>query len=73
MELPWAALRVHNGTVARFQSKHWAWWYFCIAIGFLLLAIVHVLQHVGWTDVILRAAVACGFAALGWMQLRFGR
>jgi hypothetical protein len=59
--------------VRLFQSKHWGWWYLSIGAGFLLLALVHLLQGAPWTAVILRAAVAAGFAILGWMQLRNGR
>lgn len=61
------------GLVRRFQSKHWGWWYLSIGVGYLLLAIVHMLQHAGFTDIALRIAVAIGFTVLGWMQLRFGR
>ena len=59
--------------VRAFQSRHWGWWYVCIGVGFLLLAIVHMLQGAGVTDIALRIGVAVGFALLGWMQLRFGR
>ncbi len=57
----------------RFQSKYWGWWYVSIALGFLLLAAVHLIQGAGWQDVTLRVGVAAGFALLGWMQIRFGR
>ena len=56
-----------------FQSKQWGWWYLSIALGFLLLAVVHVLQGAGVGAVALRIAVSVGFALLGWMQFRFGR
>jgi len=59
--------------VRRFQSKHWGWWYFSIGLGFLLLAIVHLLQGADLVAIVLRIAVGAGFALLGWMQLRFGR
>lgn len=59
--------------VQRFQSKGWGWWYLSIGAGFLLLAIVHMMQGAAWTDIALRIGVAVGFALLGWMQLRFGR
>jgi hypothetical protein len=62
-----------NRRVRGFQSRHWGWWYLSIGIGFLLLAIVYQLQGAGFTPVALRVAVALGFVALGWMQLRFGR
>jgi hypothetical protein len=42
-------------------------------LGFLLLALVYLLQGAGWAAVALRVAVAAGFALLGWMQLRSGR
>ncbi len=61
-----------NRVVRRFQSRHWGWWYLCIGVGFLLLAIVHLFQGAGKGAVALRVAVAVGFALLGWMQLRFG-
>lgn len=56
-----------------FQSRHWGWWYLSIGFGFLLLAIVHLMQGASRADVILRIAVAAGFALMGWMQLRYGR
>jgi hypothetical protein len=56
-----------------FQSKHWGWWYLSIGLGFLLLALVYLLQGAGWAAVTLRLAVAAGFALLGLMQLRSGR
>ena len=45
-----------------------AWWYFGIAAGYVLLALRYCL--VGGTRwlVALRLAVAAGFALLGWMQ-----
>jgi hypothetical protein len=64
---------VDNGRVRGFQSKDWGWWYLCIGLGFLLLAIVHLVQGAGVAAVALRAAVAVGFVLLGWMQFRFGR
>jgi hypothetical protein len=64
---------VDNGLVRGFQSKNWGWWYFSIGSGFLLLAIAHLLQGAGLVAIVLRIAVAAGFALLGWMQLRFGR
>jgi Na+/citrate or Na+/malate symporter len=62
-----------NGLVRGFQSKHWAWWYLTIGLGFLLLAVVYLLQGARLAAVILRISVAIGFALLGWMQYRFGR
>jgi hypothetical protein len=59
--------------VRGFQSRHWGWWYLSIGIGFLLLAIVHLLQGAGLAAIVLRLVVAVGFVLLGWMQFRFGR
>ena len=62
-----------NGLVRWFQSKHWGWWYLSIGVGFLLLAIVYLVQRAGPAAVLLRLGVAVGFTLLGWMQLRFGQ
>jgi hypothetical protein len=59
--------------VRGFQSKHWGWWYLSIGLGFLLLAIVHLLQGAGVGTVALRLVIAVGFVLLGGMQFRFGR
>ncbi len=56
-----------------FQSKHWAWWYLSIGAGFLMLAVVYLLRGARLAAVVLRVAVAIGFALLGWMQFRYGR
>ena len=56
-----------------FQAKGWGWWYVSIGLSFLLLSIVHVLRGERLSVVVLRVAVAAGFALLGWMQLRYGR
>jgi hypothetical protein len=64
---------VDNGLVRWFQSRHWGWWYLCIGLGFLFLAIVHLLQGAALSAIALRLGVAAGFALLGWMQLRAGR
>jgi len=42
-------------------------------LGFLLPAIVHVLQGAGLVAIVLRIAVAAGFVLFGWMRFRFGR
>jgi hypothetical protein len=59
--------------VRGFHSRHWGWWYLCISLGFLLLAIVHLLQGARAADIALRIAVAVGFALFAWMQFRYGR
>ncbi len=50
-----------------------AWWYFAIAAGFVLLGLQRLviggtLLEAGW-----RWLVAAGFLALGWLTLRPGR
>lgn len=62
-----------NCAVSGLQSRRFGWWYLCIGIGFVLLALVHMIQGPGFADVALRFAVAVGFGLLGLMQLRFGR
>jgi hypothetical protein len=59
--------------VRGFQSKHWGWWYLSIGLGFLLLAVVHLLQGASLGAIALRIAVAIGFVLLAWTQFRFGR
>jgi hypothetical protein len=61
-----------NGLMRGFQSKHWGWWYLSISVGFILLAIVHLLHGARLGAIALRIGVAAGFALLGWMQFRFG-
>ena len=56
-----------------FQSKHWGWWYLSIGLGFLLLAIVHLLQGAGVGAVALRVIVAIGFVLLANVQFRYGK
>ena len=56
-----------------FESRHWGWWYLCIGVGFLLLAIVYQLRGARLAAVALRVLVAAGFVLLGWLQFRFGR
>jgi hypothetical protein len=47
-----------------------AWWYVCIAIGFLLLAIRQVLIEGRTTGVVVRIVVALGFAVLAFTEIR---
>jgi hypothetical protein len=55
----------------RLNSRFFAWWYFTIALGFTLLAINQgFISRNAW-DVILRLVIAAGFAALGYMELRW--
>jgi hypothetical protein len=55
-----------------FQSKRWGWWYLSIGFGFLLLAIVHLLQGAGLWAIVLRIVVAVGFVLLASMQFKYG-
>jgi hypothetical protein len=55
--------------MSRFESGKWSWWYFSIALCFVLLAAAHLVQGAGWRSVALRLGVAAGFGLLGWMQL----
>lgn len=59
--------------VRRFESKHWGWWYLAIGVGYVLLAVVNLLQGAGLGAFALRMGVAAGFTFLGWMQFRYGR
>jgi hypothetical protein len=52
------------------NSRLYAWWYFTIALGFLLLAINQVLVHAKLWLIGLRVVIALGFAALGYLELR---
>ena len=56
--------------LARFsRSRLYAWWYFAIALGFLLLAINRwVVGEKTWM-IVLRLLIAAGFAILGYIQL----
>ena len=56
-----------------FQSKHWGWWYVCLGIGFLLLAIVLLLRGAHFAQIAIRIGIAIGFLLLGWMQFLYGR
>jgi hypothetical protein len=55
-----------------FQSKYWGWWYVAIGVGFLLLAIVHVMRGARLAAIVARLVIAIGFELLGWMQFRNG-
>ena len=50
-----------------------AWWYVCIAAGFLLLALRQVVIG-GWTTgIVVRIIIALGFAALAYTEMRKNR
>ena len=52
------------------SRRLYAWWYFTIALGFLLLAINRMLFGEKTWLIVLRLVIAAGFAALGYMELR---
>lgn len=52
------------------DSRWIAYWYLSIAAGFLLLAIYNGLIGGKLWLVGIRLVIACGFAFLGWMDLR---
>ena len=52
------------------RNKLFAWWYFAIAIGFVLLGINRILVGERMWLIILRFAIAIGFALLGYATLR---
>ena len=56
-----------------FQSKHWAWWYLSISVGFILLNVVWLMRNGNMWAIIVRAIISLGFAALAWMQWKYGR
>jgi hypothetical protein len=55
----------------RFRSRLFAWWYFTIAAGFLLLGINRWLLGERLWLVILRFGIAAGFLVLGYLTWRF--
>jgi len=52
------------------RSRLYAWWYFTIALGFLLLAVNRMLARESTWLVVLRLVIAAGFAALGYLEVR---
>ena len=56
----------------RLRTKLFAWWYFAIAAGFVLLAINRLLVGERMWLIILRFAIAVGFLLLGYATLRSG-
>lgn len=57
----------------RFPKRLLAWWYVCIALGFVLLGIRNLLVGAPAWTVALRWAIAAGFLVLGLSTLRSGR
>jgi hypothetical protein len=52
------------------RSRFFAWWYFAIGAGFVLLGINRWLLGERMLLVALRFGIAAGFVALGWLTLR---
>jgi tetrahydromethanopterin S-methyltransferase subunit C len=52
------------------SSRIYAWWYFAIAAGFVLLAINRALTGEKTWLIVIRLVIAAGFAALGYAELR---
>jgi len=54
----------------RGRFKWMAWWYAALAIGFALLAAVHVLSRDTFWGIAVRVTIACGFALLSFAEFR---
>jgi hypothetical protein len=52
------------------RNKWFGWWYVCIGIGFVLLAIRSMLARVPMISTGLRFIIALGFLFLGFATLR---
>lgn len=52
------------------HSRYYAWWYFAIALGFLLLGINKMLVGEKLWLIGIRLGISAGFAALGYLELR---
>ncbi len=52
------------------RSHLYAWWYFTIALGFVLLAINKMLAGEKTWLIVLRVVIAAGFATLAYVELR---
>jgi hypothetical protein len=70
MRLPIASRYAESMTRPSGRPAWFAWWYVCIAAGFLLLAVRQILVG-GWTaGIIVRIIIALGFAALAYSEMR---
>lgn len=47
-----------------------AWWYVCIAAGFLLLAVRQIVVGGLTIGIVIRIVIALGFAALAYSEMR---
>lgn len=54
-------------------SRWLAWWYGAIALGFVLLAIDHLVMGDNPWLVVVRFAIAGGFAFLAWFEVHSRR
>jgi len=52
------------------SSRFYAWWYFTIAAGFVLLAVAKMVTGEKPWLIGIRLVIAAGFAALGYLELR---
>lgn len=51
------------------KQKSWlAWWYLTIAVGFVLLALVHIITHDRPLGIAVRLIIAAGFGLLSYME-----
>jgi hypothetical protein len=56
----------------KLRARWFAWWYFSIALGFVLLGVNRALAGEKAWLIALRFVIAAGFAALGYAELRSG-
>ena len=56
----------------KLRSRWYAWWYFSIALGFVLLAVSRALAGERAWLIAVRFVIAAGFAALGYLELGSG-
>jgi hypothetical protein len=53
------------------KGKSWlAWWYLTIAVGFALLALVHVMAGDKPLPITVRVIIAIGFGLLSYMEFK---
>ncbi len=57
----------------RQRSVWFAWWYFAISAGFLLLAVYYYLHGGRPLLIVLRCVIAGSFAVLGYLQWQASR
>lgn len=55
------------------QTRWFGWWYVCIGLGFIALALRAYLGGARPLSVVLRVVIAIGFLALGAGTLKSGR